>query len=546
MSTRKKNVVITDLSPQFDYGSGAERWNRIRPTVHLCTAAELEIDELYFRVMDGQAALGAQIEADIHQVAPAVSVHMTRSDSTEDIRKLEDFEYFYIQMYEYYAHFHFDYEQNNYFMFIPPGKGGTYTFALLMIIAYLKIECKMMHMKTTLQGTSEHTHVSYLIYDLNLQKWFSVISKHALGKLTALDYLKWNINTRNDKYNALISQLEHVALNSTAPILLAGESGVGKTWLAKRIYDLKFKAKQVTGPFVEVNCGVLRGEGLMSMLFGHVKGAYTGAAATREGLLKTAHNGVLFLDEISEMPVAEQVVLLKALEEKSFMPFGSDKMEFSNFQLICGSNRNLIHEEEKGLFRHDLLARISVWNFTLPPLRERVEDIEPNIEHELQRHMFTAHRKIQFTPEAMQRFLAFATSPEALWKGNLRSLSSCVERLATFSIAGMIGTAMVDEEIARLRKLWSKDTKATEDFLLLKKLCSPEQCEEMDLFDKYQLEGTLNVCVNAQNRSEAGRRLYASSRQKKQRHDDTNRLNAYLKSFGLAWSDIEKLKDLEP
>ena len=121
----------------------------------------------------------------------------------------------------------------------------------------------------------------------------------------------------------MIEQIERVAIASRAPLLLTGPTGAGKSQLARRIFELKKARRQVAGEFVEVNCATLRGDGAMSALFGHVTGAFTGAVEDRPGLLRTADGGVLFLDEIGELGLDEQAMLLRALEEKTFLPVGA-------------------------------------------------------------------------------------------------------------------------------------------------------------------------------------------------------------------------------
>ena len=177
----------------------------------------------------------------------------------------------------------------------------------------------------------------------------------------------------------MIDRIEQVTLATKAPILLSGPTGAGKTQLAKRIYQLRRQREQVSGELVEVNCATIRGEQTMSTLFGHVKGAFTGAITSRAGLLKAADGGVLFLDEIGELGMDEQAMLLRAIEEKTFTPVGSDKPSRSDFQLIAGTNRDLSGEVAKGRFREDLLARINLWSFQLPGLSQRRDDIDPNL-----------------------------------------------------------------------------------------------------------------------------------------------------------------------
>ena len=146
----------------------------------------------------------------------------------------------------------------------------------------------------------------------------------------------------------------------------------------------------------------------MSTLFGHKKGAFTGAQADRPGLLRQADKGILFLDEIGELGPDEQAMLLRALEEGKWLPMGSDKPIISRFQLIAGTNRDLLENVVEGTFREDLLARINTWTFQLPGLAERREDIEPNVEYELAQYGQRHGRAISFNREAMQSFLQFA------------------------------------------------------------------------------------------------------------------------------------------
>jgi len=339
----------------------------------------------------------------------------------------------------------------------------------------------------------------------------------------------------------LIDRIEEVAIRSRDPLLLMGPTGAGKSRLAKRIYELKRERHQVTGDFVEVNCATVRGDAAMSTLFGHVKGAFTGALKDRPGLLRAASGGVLFLDEIGEMGVDEQTMLLRALEEKTFFPLGGDREVKSDFQLIAGTNRDLTAMVREGRFREDLLARINLWTFRLPSLRERGEDIEPNLEYELSEYARRNGALVTFSREARARFLKFAVSPDARWQGNFRDLNGAITRMATLAPGGRISTQVVEEEIERLSSTWgaSKSTGLDDGDQSLEELLDAEELEGIDLFDRLQLAAVIKVCRECRSLSEAGRSLFGSSRERKKVANDADRLRKYLSRFGLSWDRLK-------
>ncbi len=276
----------------------------------------------------------------------------------------------------------------------------------------------------------------------------------------------------------------------------------------------------------------------MSTLFGHIKGAFTGALQDRPGLLKTAHDGVLFLDEIGELGRDEQAMLLRALEDQTFMPIGSDRDVHSNFQMLAGTNRDLWHMARQGTFRDDLLARIHLWAFRLPGLRERQEDIEPNVDYELEQYAQRTGRQVSFNREARDRFLRFAVSSEAVWHGNFRDLNGAIIRMATLAPSGRITVDVADEEIERLRTAWQ--TGALEaDEVLVHRVLGAEATATLDRFDRLQLGGVLRICHQARTLSDAGRLLFAASRQQKKTTNDADRLRKYLARFGLDWSQLK-------
>jgi transcriptional regulatory protein RtcR len=351
-------------------------------------------------------------------------------------------------------------------------------------------------------------------------------------------FLKNGIATRNGEFNRLIDSIEDTAVTTSDPILLIGPTGVGKSQLAELIYKLKKKRHQIGGEFVEVNCATIRGDGAMSALFGHAKGAFTDARVSRRGYLKSADKGILFLDEIGELGREEQAMLLRAVEKKSFFPLGKDQEEKSDFQLIAGTNSDLLTKVEKGEFRGDLLARIDYWTFNLPKLQDRPEDIEPNVEYELENFRKRSGKYVVFNADARKRFLDFALSPEALWTRNFRDLNRAVSRMAAMAKTGRISLTLVEEEISRLRDTWRVRVKSeSRDFL--EKLLGEEKLAQYDTFAIMQLEAVVTFCRSYRSLPDANRALYPISRNRKEKTNDSDRLRKYLQKFGITWQQLQ-------
>ncbi len=213
--------------------------------------------------------------------------------------------------------------------------------------------------------------------------------------------------------------IEQVA-KTEANVLILGESGTGKEVIAHAIHDLSNRSK---APFVPVNCGAIPGELLESELFGHEKGAFTGAFANRAGRFEMAKGGTLFLDEIGDMPFAMQVKLLRVLQERKFTRVGSNKEIEADVRIIAATHQNLEKMVEENKFREDLYYRLNVFPIQTPALRERIDDIPLLIQELVNRHSKDFKTSIKFTQRAM---IALMQAP---WHGNVRELSNLVERL---------------------------------------------------------------------------------------------------------------------
>ena len=174
----------------------------------------------------------------------------------------------------------------------------------------------------------------------------------------------------------------------------------------------------------------------------------------------------------------------------------------------------------------------------MPGLSQRTEDIEPNLDYELDRFAEQNNTLVTFNKEARKKFVTFACSPQATWIGNFRDLNGAVKRMATLAQGGRITLDVVKEELERLRHLWHQPENYKNNDLLTK-ILGQEKTSGLDLFDKASLEATLQVCVSSANMSEAGRRLFAVSRENKKQPNDADRLRKYLTKFGLSWKEIK-------
>ena len=519
-------VAIGLLGTAIDGPLKNVRWERWRPSVSLCQQDDLVVDRFELLHPPDAKPLARTIAEDIATVSPETTVNLRPLP----VRDPWNFEEVYAALHEFARSYPWNVEAEDYLVHITT---GTH---VAQICLFLLTETR--HLPAKLIQTSpgrgaDFVKGMYSIVDLDLSNYDAIHARFREEQRDAASFLKSGIATRSAEFNRLIERIEQVATHSREPLLLMGPTGAGKSRLARRIFELKRAKHQVAGEFVEVNCATLRGEAAMSALFGHVKGAFTGALRDRPGLLRAANRGILFLDEIGELGLDEQAMLLRALEEKVFFPLGADREVKSDFTLIAGTNRDLADMVRERRFREDLLARIDLWTFALPGLRDRREDIEPNLDFELDQFARRTGSSVRFNREARERFLSFATSPSAPWPANFRDLSGAVIRMATLARGGRITTGIVDEEIARLRGMWQPRVKSSISGLL-----DDAALQALDAFDRVQLEHVVEVVRRSRSLSEAGRQLFGASRQQKTSANDADRVRKYLARFGLDWRSL--------
>ena len=246
------------------------------------------------------------------------------------------------------------------------------------------------------------------------------------------------IVTRSPQMLRLLEQAGMVA-QSDVSVLIIGQSGTGKEIVAQAIHNASPRHEK---PFIAINCGALPEQLLESELFGHARGAFTGAVSNREGLFQAAEGGTLFLDEIGDMPVALQVKLLRVLQERKVRPLGSNRDIDIDVRIVSATHRDLPKAMARGEFREDLFYRLNVVNLKIPPLSERAEDI-PLLANHLLRQSADRHKPFvrAFSTDAMKRLMA------AKWPGNVRQLVNVIEQCVALTSSPVISDALVEQAL---------------------------------------------------------------------------------------------------
>ena len=529
----RMSIIFSLFDPELDGldGDQGNLWKHWRPTVSLLGHEDLPVSRLELLVQRQHKAMAERAILDMATLSPQTRI------VCHDIHFNDpwDFEEVFAVLHDIVDAYAFDPDKADYLAHMSAGTHVARICLFLLCEAGLLPGRMLQSYPAGVYG--EGTEAGWRTIDITLARYDRLARRFERRKARGEHFLKSGIATENPGFNSMIDEMEAVAIASRQPILLTGPTGAGKSVLASRIYELKYQRRQLTGAFVPVNCATLRGDTAMSTLFGHCKGAFTGAVSARGGLLKAADKGLLLLDEIGELGAEEQAMLLTVLEKGHFYPVGSDREASSDFQLIAGSNRDLRGEVRNGRFREDLLARIDLWHFELPGLLQRSEDIEPNIAFELDKFASRNGRRVTFNREALQRYLAFALSPLAAWCGNFRDLNASVIRMATLAAGGRIDGDNVEREISRLVISWSGGQPPASEGVSSKYL-SADRISQLDLFDQLQLEQVVKVCLESATLSDAGRRLFSVSRTRRRSINDSDRLRKFLARFGLDWETI--------
>jgi two-component system response regulator PilR (NtrC family) len=274
-----------------------------------------------------------------------------------------------------------------------------------------------------------------------LEKSSIVLQNRSLRAQVAGNFRVGDLIGKSPRMRAVMDLVRRVA-SGRSSVLITGESGTGKEVVARALHDAGERAAH---PFITVNCGALPEALMESELFGHEKGAFTGANTRKEGLFRAAHGGTLFLDEVGELPTPLQVKLLRVLQERKVRPVGGTQELEADVRVVAATNRDVEQSVREGSFRQDLFYRLNVIRITLPPLRERKEDIPTLANHFLQKHSALEGKRLAFSAEAL-RFIT-----ENDYPGNVRELENSVERAVALASepyvvrADLLGTHQTED-----------------------------------------------------------------------------------------------------
>ncbi|HDM78286.1 MAG TPA: sigma-54-dependent Fis family transcriptional regulator [Deltaproteobacteria bacterium] len=298
---------------------------------------------------------------------------------------------------------------------------------VVMITAYGSVETAVKAMKNGandyLMKPFEPETLALLVEKLLQQK--RIIDENLLLKEQVARSVRFeNIIGVSEEMQKIFEMIMDISATDV-PVLITGETGTGKELIAKAIHA---KSPRKHGPFIPINCGAFPEHLLETELFGHEKGAFTGAHRAKKGRIEMSHGGTLFLDEVGEIPLKMQVDLLRVLETKSFHRVGGTEEINVDFRILAATNRNLLEEINKGNFRQDFYYRLNVISLHIPPLRERPEDIPVLAEHFMRRYSRETNKDIDtITPEAMEVLKRYP------WPGNVRELQNAIERAVVIS-----------------------------------------------------------------------------------------------------------------
>jgi transcriptional regulatory protein RtcR len=534
---KKSIVVIGFLGTQLDAGQGAGRWNKWRPTVSLAQHEDMVVSRMELLYTLRHKALAEVVKADIVSVSPETTVNLVPLELADPW----DFGEVYTRLYDWARAYPFDTEREQYWTHITT---GTHVAQICMfLLSESRVVPGVLAQTSPPKKQREGEAGKYALIDLDLSRYDVIAQRFDAEQRDAIAFLKSGIATRNARFNALIDEIERVAVRSRAPILLVGPTGAGKSFLARRMFELKQARHQMTGPFVEVNCATLRGDGAASTLFGHKKGSFTGAASDRAGPAAHGAPGRAVPRRDRRARARRTGHAAEGHRGETLLSGGRRQGSGERLPADCRHQpRPAQRRGRRALSRRPVRAHQPL---DLRPARPRAAARR----HRAQRRPPAGHPRGREPPRgALQRrgargLPALRAEPAGAVErqlprpvGQRDAACDAGRRRAHSGGAGGGGDCAAALAVEAFGPVAAHGGDIDLDALL-----GEERARALDLFDRLQLEAVLRVCRHARSLSDAGRQLFQVSREQRSVVNDADRLRKYLAKLGIDWAQIAAL-----
>ncbi len=523
----KKRVVIGLLDPNLDASKKQDRWGTWRPTISISQHHDFSIDrfDLIHEEKDGTLA-GAIVE-DLLTTTPETDIRSWEMNTAI----LQDFSSSLKALTDFVANYRFSIDVEEYFLHVSnlavPSQLALIFLASKGIVPARLIQSRMPSNPDDILG-------SYEIIDVRPGAAVDRLMGESASFTLIERSLKGGVETRNPHFNGAIRRMGSILARRNLPFVISGRRGTGKATLARRFFETKRERSLLDGSLVEADCRYLR-PGEISQLLRAFTSLGIGEIPKKVSVtLGTGNAGVLLLRNIADLSVEDQIAIEETIQ------FGALAREMPGlpceFQLIATTRANLNELAQQHRFFVPLAERLTTWEFVLPPLAERLEDFAAYLDDEITQQFVEFSTPLRFRGPAKRKYLELATAGQSSWEYSLEDLHRSISRLAIESPDEGISTEMVKQEFERLNDEWALQT-CEEDIL---QIVPEEMRYQLDLFQKTQLMEVIRICVRSRSLSEAGRRLFASSRSRKKSVNDADRLRKYLQRFGLEWKNLHR------
>ncbi|MDZ7638633.1 MAG: RNA repair transcriptional activator RtcR family protein [Bryobacterales bacterium] len=523
----KRRVVIGLLDPNLDASKKQDRWGTWRPTISISQHHDFSIDRFDLIHEEKDTSLAGGIVEDLLTTSPETDIRSwemntaTLQDFTSSLKALTDFV----------ANYRFSIDVEDYYLHVSnltvPAQLALVFLASKGLVPARLIQSRMPLGQDDILG-------SYEIIDVRPGGAVDRVMGESASSTLIERSLKGGVETRNPHFNGTIHRMGSVLARRNLSMVISGRRGTGKATLARRFFQTKRERSLLDGPLVEADC-----RGLRLGSVSHLLRAFTslGPAELPDKVTITpgpGNVGILLLRNMESLPVEDQIALEETIQ------FGALAREMPGlpceFQLIATTRANLNDLAQQHRFFTPLAERLTTWEFNLLPLSERLEDFGAYLDDEITQQFVEFSTPLRFRGPAKRKYQELAMVGQSSWEYNLEDLHRSISRLAIESPDDGITTELVKQEFEKLNEEWAAQT-CEEDLL---QIVPEEMRYQLDLFQKTQLMEVIRICVRSRSLSEAGRRLFASSRSRKKSVNDADRLRKYLQRFGLEWKNLHR------